>query len=128
MKIGCLKVPKPSYPPYFDQLSERQKPLYTRYLLVEVPNPLPQASEAGWGARLAISYHRHGVVQLPEIVWMDGWIYNRVILTLKRVGEVAEKMCGGGKRRNMGKQWEESSGTEEPGWKVIKCAREPLAV
>ena len=27
MKIGCLEVPKPSYPPYFDQLSERYQPL-----------------------------------------------------------------------------------------------------
>ena len=51
-----------------------------------------------------------------------------VILTLKRVGEVAEIMCGGGKGRNLGKQAEESSGTKEPGWKVIKYAREYLAV
>ena len=29
MQIGCLEVPKPSYPPYFDQLSERHQPLYT---------------------------------------------------------------------------------------------------
>ena len=27
MKIGCLEVPKASYPPYFDQLSERCQPL-----------------------------------------------------------------------------------------------------
>ena len=44
-----------------------------------------------------------------------------VILTLKRV---AEKMYGGGKGRNLGKQAEESSGTKEPRWKVIKYARE----
>ena len=27
MIIGCLDLPKPSYPPYFDQLSERYQPL-----------------------------------------------------------------------------------------------------
>ena len=55
-------------------------------------------------------------MQLPEL--------DPVILTSKRVGEVAEKMCGGGKGRNLGKQAEESSGTKEPRWKVIKYARE----
>ena len=28
MKIGCLEVPKPSYPPYFDQPSEISQPLW----------------------------------------------------------------------------------------------------
>ena len=28
MKIRCLEVPKPSYPSYFDQLSERYQPLW----------------------------------------------------------------------------------------------------
>ena len=28
MQIGCSEVPKPSYPAYFDQLSERHKPLW----------------------------------------------------------------------------------------------------
>ena len=59
-------------------------------------------------------------MQLPEL--------DPVILTLKRVGEVAEIMCGGGKGRNLGKKEQESSGAKEPGWKVIKYARESLAV
>ena len=29
MKIGCSEVPKPSYPPYFDLLSERHQPLFS---------------------------------------------------------------------------------------------------
>ena len=28
MKIGCSEEPKPSNPPYFDQLSERYQPLW----------------------------------------------------------------------------------------------------
>ena len=28
MTIGCLEAPKPSYPPFFDQLSERYQPLF----------------------------------------------------------------------------------------------------
>ena len=28
MQIECSEVPKPSYPPYFDQLSERHQPLW----------------------------------------------------------------------------------------------------
>ena len=34
MKIGCSEVPKPSYPPYFDQLSERYQPLCLIFVLL----------------------------------------------------------------------------------------------
>ena len=37
MQIGCLDVPKPSYPPYFDQLSERYQPLWIYFAVVIEP-------------------------------------------------------------------------------------------
>ena len=36
IKIGCSEVPKQSYPPYFDQLSERHQPLWSIFVFVLV--------------------------------------------------------------------------------------------
>ena len=37
MKIGCLEVPKASYPPYFDQLSESSQPLWLELQTLVAP-------------------------------------------------------------------------------------------
>ena len=42
-------------------------------------------------------------------------------------GKLPKRRAGEAKGRNLGKQEKESSGTKEPGWKLIKYARESRA-